>query len=201
MLDVECVVGLMGMCQDQAALLVELTDAHAASAFKPYCTDILLISERMALVRTEVSYVTWSQLLSDWSRNSPSSTPLKLKWRPSVQGGRPWAQPDLIPQQMQAVKAQSKVRLQSRLPGSKPSDMDTNIQIHGSLGPEPHKLLRDVMASIVHQLGGSIQEVREQVLDSPGDWAILIRPGTDEPSGSIRIRLGSIQDAKTQACS
>ena len=192
----ECIVGLLGMCQEVNTLMCELTDAKASFDIKPYCTDILLISPRIALIRTEVTHTVWCQLLSNWARSNPSSCPLKLKWRASQHGGRPWAQADLTERQMLSVRAQAKVKLQGRCPGSNPADLETDIRIPGPLGPDAGMLLRATMVAVATETQATLREVTNQVTLQLGDFVLLNKPGTDEPSGTIRIRLGSIQDAK-----
>ena len=40
------------------------------------------------------------------------------------------------------------------------------------------------------------REVANQVCLEVGDWVMRNRPGTDDPSGTIRIRLGSVEEAR-----
>ena len=110
--------------------------------------DVLLLSDNMALIRTEVPHQTWSKILSDLMRDSPGCCPLRVKWRPSQHGGRPWAQPDVTSKQLQSVRARARVHVQGRAPGSCQTDMETDIKLQGSLGPEPKALLRAVMSSV-----------------------------------------------------
>ena len=192
----ECVVGLSGMCQEVDTLLCEITDARASSDIKPYCTDILLISCRLALIRTEVTHIVWSQLLSNWARCNPSSCPLKLKWRASQHGGRPWAQADITERQMLSVRAQARVKLQGRCPGSNPTDLETDIRIPGPLGPDAGSLIRSTIAAVAIEIQANLREVTDQVTLQIGDFVLLNKPGTHDPNGTVRIRLGNIQDAK-----
>ena len=194
--DQGCLIGLRNICQDPYSLLLELTSAAAAQEIQKFCSDVLLLSNNMALIRTEVSHQTWAKILSDIMRESPSCCPLQVKWRPSQHGGRTWAQPDITTKQLQAVRAQAKVHLQGRVPGSSPSDFATNLQLQGSLGPDPHALLRSVMSSVAQHIQANLREVDTRVTMQVGDWVMLSRPGTDEPSGSIRIQLSSVEQAR-----
>ena len=163
---------------------------------KHFCTGMLVLSSRMVLIRTEVTSTNWTQVLTNMVKGTPDSCPLEIKWRPSQQGGRPWSQPELTSKQLRAVKAQALVRLQGRAPGSESRDLDTCVQIQGPLGPNPDTLLRTVMESVSRSMAFTLREVDAPFPNNMGEWAILHKPGTDIPNGSIRLRVGCVEDAK-----
>ena len=52
------------------------------------------------------------------------------------------------------------------------------------------------MGSVAQQMQAPFREVVEPLPNSVGEWVILYQPGTDDPTGTIKIRLGSIEDAR-----
>ena len=53
-------------------------------------------------------------------------------------------------------------------------------------------------AAYEHIMGavGTLQEVTEPLPHSTGEWTMLCKPGTDVLNGKVKIRVGSIEDAK-----
>ena len=192
----QCLVGLQSVIKDPMALIMEFTDAGAAGRVRGLCGDLVLLSPRQALIRTEVAAGTWHTRLSDLMRDTPQSCILKIKYRPNQNGGRPWAQPAATARQVQAVRAQAAVHRQGRAPGSEATDMDTELSLNGTLGPDPGNLLRTMMAAVSRQLNGQLQEQADDQELRPGGWVMLKKPGTDELSGRIKVRLGSISDVR-----
>ena len=97
---------------------------------------------------------------------------------------------------MLSVRAQARVKLQGRCPGSNPTDLETDIRIPGPLGPDAGSLIRSTIAAVAIEIQANLREVTDQVTLQIGDFVLLNKPGTHDPNGTIRIRLGNIQDAK-----
>ena len=191
-----CLVGLRNIYKDPTALIMEVTDMSAAVSLQGLCNDMVVLSPYKVLLRTEVSTQVWQASLANIMRAAPNSCALKVVWRPSQHGGRPWAQPDATSRQLQAVRAQAKVRQQGRSPGSSAQDLVSELRIQGSLGPSPEFLLRTVMTAVAQQVQIPLQEKPAEQELGTGDWSLQKRPGTDDASGTIRIRLGCIEDAR-----
>ena len=190
-----CTVGLRATYLDKSALLVDGTDWEALHPVDHLCEDILPVSPRVALIHTGVLANIWEGVLTDMMRNNPTCCILKLRWRQSYHGGRPWAQPAATTAQMQAVKTQVNIRLQGRTPGAG-RDLESLITFPGNLGPEPEALVGEVMKSIASRLGAVLFErpVGENL--EPGHWCMLKHPGSQDPTGRARIRLSNRADAE-----
>ena len=186
-----CLVGLANCYNDPEALKFEFTDAQAAVKFRHLFWDCLLISDKEALIRTEGTSENWQTELSRRMREDPGSCGLKVKWKPSVHGGRIWAQPVAIEAQIQAVRVQAAITCQGRAPGSKDQDFTSNIQIQGTLGPDPAGLIRKVMQSLNEKLGAALTEQATEERLEKGRWQLLKVEGTDVPSGRIRVMLSN----------
>ncbi len=153
-----CLVGLVSSYKDCEALKFEITEAQAAVKFRHMFWDCLLISPTEALVRTECTANSWQAALSLYMREEPGMCGLKLNWKPSVHGGRIWAQPIAVEKQIQAVKTQASIRRQGRVPGSEPKDFESSIQIQGPMGPDPAGLMRSLMCTLNDELKANLKE-------------------------------------------
>ena len=52
------------------------------------------------------------------------------------------------------------------------------------------------MSSVAQHIQANLREVDTRVTMQVGDWVMISRPGTDDPSGSICIQLGSVEQAR-----
>ena len=102
--------------------------------------------------------------------------------------------------QLQAVRAQAGIRLQGREPGSRQEDFATDIVLRGPLGPEPATVLRGVMAELgraaAASTGAALQEQPAGERLRVGGWSLGVIPGTDTPSGRIRVALATVADVR-----
>ena len=56
--------------------------------------------------------------------------------------------------------------------------------------------MRIVMVAIAQQMGTAFREVDEPLPQAIGEWIMLTDLGTDDPNGTVKIRLGCVDDAK-----
>ena len=75
--------------------------------------------------------------------------------------------------------------------------MDSIIAIQGSLGPHPRELLGTVMSNTSNRLGRPLrrQEENEELVED--GYCFLTKPGSDEVTGRIRIRLATTEQVHT----
>ena len=191
----QCAIGLRATYLDRSALLVEMTDWEALQSVEHLCEDILPISPKVALIHTGVLSSTWDNILTDTMKNNPSQCILRIKWRRSYHGGRPWAQPAVTSAQMQAVKTHANIKRQGRALGSG-KDLESTISIPKSLGPAPVALVEELMKNIGIEFGAVLNQKQEDATLEPGDWCMLKHPGTQDPTGRMRIRLSNSDDVK-----
>ena len=82
-----CYAGIQDTYLDRSALLMELTNWDAMEHVRSLCEEILPISPKLALVRTGVPADGWQIALDDCMRSHPCDCVLRLKWRPTYNGG------------------------------------------------------------------------------------------------------------------
>ena len=188
-------VGMRNIYKNMAALLMEITSWDVTKHIQPLCEDIVALSPKWAIVRTVVKAERWSEILTDLMRNDPYSCILRLQWRQSYHGGRPWALPAAISQQVQAVCVQAKERLSGRC-ASAAASQESTISINGNLGPNPVELIRHMLNSIQAKLGFPLREVPDVDHMSVGDWAIHFLPSSQVPSGKVKVVLANSLSAR-----
>ena len=91
-----------GIFSDGGALLVELTKPLALPLVAPLCEEMALVTSTLATIRTSSSPEVWRTLLDRFLNEDADCAVLRLRWRPSRMGGRPWVTPTATPQQLAA---------------------------------------------------------------------------------------------------
>ena len=188
-------VGESGMYADKSCLLMELTCWDAVQGVLPLLGDVVAISPKWGLIRTHIRAEQWADTLSDLMRNNPYECILRIVWRQSLHGGRPWALPAATSQQIQAVRSQARQKLSNK--GANDEALkETNLKIRGGLGPEPKGLLTCLMKSVQEKIATPLEEVVGDRQPGPGQWTMCLDPSSGNPSGRIRIKLASSQQAR-----
>ena len=191
----EGLVGLRNIFVDRAALLMEITSWEAVQGVQPLCEDIVALSPKWALIRTGVRTERWSEVLSNIMRTNPYECILRIQWRQSYHGGRPWAMPAATSQQIQAVRVQAKAVLSNQ--GGRAQQMrESTLVVEGNLGPHPSSLVRHMMTNIQSRVGTLLREVSTDQDLLAGDWTMCLEPATQEPTGRVRIKLPNTLAAK-----
>ena len=72
------------------------------------------------------------------------------------------------------------------------------MHIRGSLGPDPSLVVREIMKATGSTLSIQLKETKDEPEVELGvnEWKMVLKPGTQEPSGRIRIRMGSTGAAR-----
>jgi len=189
---VEGVVGSADLFQDKSALLMEVTNWDAVYKVRHMCKDLVSLSPKWALIKTQVRSEQWQEELSSLMRADPYCCVLRVMWRQSVQGGKTWATPAATMQQLQAVRVQAKQRLGGNANGVAPLK-ETTVQVRGSLGPDPAGVLRGLMDSMRIKSSMDLQEVPHGQNLQDGQWSICVEPESGRPTGRVRIQLHNSQ--------
>ena len=194
----EGIVGEGGIFQDKAALMVEMTSWEAAGSICPLTEDLVALSPKWALMRTQVRSEEWEDVLSNLMRSNPYGCVLRVVWRQSKHGGRPWALPAATTQQIQAVRVQARLKL-SQQGGKTPPCQESSINVRGNLGPNPGDVLRQLMSNLQVKMDIALPEKLESDALGNGEWSICLDHGTGIPTGKIKIQLeNSLQVSKLQ---
>ena len=120
---------------------------------------------------------------------------LKLRHRPSRQGGRPWVTPTITPPQLAVVR-----RTRAAAPvRSTALAASTTLTVGGSLGYDPSGVIRGLMAVIRERTGVAVQEqgaVDATTGDTSNTWCRLADQDPAAHPGRVRLNLTSLDDAR-----
>ena len=191
----EGIVGRADLFGDKSSLLIELTSWEAMKSIRPLVEEAVSLSPKWGLIKTNISDERWGESLSNLMRDNPQQCALRVTWRPSMHGGRPWAMPAATSQQIQAVRVQAKQKLQSKGANGEVLD-DSMISIQGGLGPAPLELLNHVMSEVQDKLSIQLKKSEGDRLREIGEWLICLDPSTGKPNGKIKVRTGSSTQAR-----
>ena len=142
---------------DSSSLMVELTHWAALATVKQWCDDIVPLSPHLALIKTQAPPGIWQETLTEIMLQDPARCITKIKWRKSMHGGRPWATPAATAVQLQAIKAQAPTKLQGKHLGIG-RDLESEVSIHGTPGPDPTSLMQRIMESVSRTMGCILQQ-------------------------------------------
>ena len=78
---------------------MEVTSFEAVNMAKGMCTEIIPVSPKMVTIQTEANEKIWKDAITDLMCTAPDACILRLRWKPSHNGGRPWVVPEAKPQQ------------------------------------------------------------------------------------------------------
>ena len=131
---------------DPGALIVDLTEPSAITNHLNYCDQLLMLSPKRAALITTTAQSTWERLLT-WQAEQPTSPQiLKLSWRRSTRGGRPW----VVPQALSRQQAASMSGDWTQLAG--PARCSVHLQIQGDTSTDHTETAKIVVARLTDQL-------------------------------------------------
>ena len=90
---------------DSLSLLIELSGAAAVLRVAPLCQEALFVGPRLMTVTAEASQEQWQTIVDEAWQADPEAAILKVKWRPSRQGGRTWVAPAASAGRLRAARA------------------------------------------------------------------------------------------------
>ena len=95
---------------DTTSLLVEFSDPQVLRRYLHLCNEVAFVSDKSALIRTEVMSEVWEHELADEFSKDQESVVTGVRWRQSRLGGKFWATPPLSGQQTRAARRERQRR-------------------------------------------------------------------------------------------
>ena len=185
--------GPLTMHEDPTTFICELTGTGAALHAWELSTNMVALTAEKVLLHTEAALETWQARLTSLMQQDPEAAIIRLKWRPSRHGGRPWAVPAATQVQLAAARRTSGGRKCQAAPLRNIAE----IHVRGSTGYDAQGVYRQLMSHLSQTIGITLAESTTDMPAGPGHWRWL---GADEPvtsPGRVRLYLGS--DAEVQS--
>ena len=187
-------VGSRQLFYDNSALLAELSDPTALLHLWPHCEEVVLISRRLASIRTGLEPADMTRVLDTIMDGDPEVMVKKIRWRASRQGGRPWATPSVTTRQMAALERSVKGR---HLPEAARNTAE--VTIPGSLGHNPRQVIDTLMAVVASRTGLALTEGGQNQGARPGTWQRLQDSDPSAAPGRLRLHLQSYREVELLA--
>ena len=175
---------------DNGAMLLEMLSPAAIVPFLVLCEEAAFVTPRVVTVRTTSSSDVWRTLLDQTLFRDAENAVLRVKRRPSRQGGGTWASPSATSPQLAAHR-----RTAGRSGAERQiAEGTAEISINGSLGHGLTATVRQLMSVIEGRLGTQLRELGPDDVQSPSSWLHLVRSDPSVPTGRIRLQLASRAD-------
>ncbi|CAK0813390.1 unnamed protein product, partial [Prorocentrum cordatum] len=174
------------MMHDPGALPIDYTEPEAIAAHPDYWDQLIFLTTRRGVLITSSSRTAWERLLTTQAEAQQQTRILKLSWKLSTRGGRPW----VIPQVLSQTTAATLTGNWGDLPG--PARCSIHVQIKGDTGTDPTSIL-DLLLQKIRACTGGIW--------SATDLGVHPRPGQIAPVAGARGEWdgGFIVEAATPA--
>ncbi len=183
--------GAKGLFADRTALIMETNHPMAAIKAWECCSGMVFINNEKILLHTDLEAEQWTNTMDRLMNEDPAAAILKLKWRCSRMGGRPFASPSLHNQQNAAVRNTKggTARMDGRL-----RDV-TDIQLVGMPSQDEADIMRQLMDHLANASGIQLKEAIGQQ-SGQGTWRRANELDPTAPAGRVRLHLSSEDEAK-----
>ena len=178
---------------EPSALIVELTGAAAALQAWTLCSGILALSSEKLLVSTDAEPEAWQPMLDSLMKQDPKSAIVRIKWRPSRHGGRPWATPEATQVQLAALRRTKGGRLGQAAPMCNVAD----VQSRGPTGYEDLEVYWQLMEHFQTTAGVALAEAASPMVAKPGTWLWLAAADPTAPQGRLRLFLRTHEEVQS----
>ena len=191
------VVGSSLLVADSAAMLVEGTDFQGLLKMYDQMEEMLPIDQRTALMYPTGDKQTWEDALTALADSDPAHCTTMVRWRRSQNGGRPWARPQKLQQDLIAATQRAKSSAAAGTAASRDAARSALISLSGpSLGADPAAVREAILRQVVVTLGRPLHPSSPGCALQADQWA-----GSVDDSGiwdgKIRIKVKTEAEIKS----
>ena len=143
--------GLKSMYSCRDSLILEFDSPMVIHHYWSLSSQLIPYSSRRALVYTHADTEVWSNKMDRVMGEDDKETSVKLRWRASKHGGRPFATP----------AATSKALAASKRRGAAPLSIHNfmaEVEIRGEVGKEDGQVMSLLMQHVISATGLQLQE-------------------------------------------
>ena len=177
----------MFACRD--SLILELDSPFAVHHYWALCTHFIPFSSRRALVHTDTSAEVWTTTMDRVMGEDSRETAVRLRWRASKHGGRPFATPSATSNALAASKRRGTTPIST-------CNFSTDVTIRGEMGKEDGQVLRLLMQHAIGVTGLHLQETDYTRAPKMGEYIHLATQSDSAPPGRVRVLLTSVEDVR-----
>ena len=189
----EVVVGNSRTLHDRTALMIDISNTSVLPHFQHLIVSGLLLSSRTVLAEISGDIASWQLLIDMLAKNDASNCISSISWRKS-NGGRAWIRPHLLQQELRNRQALDKAKTNGRELGADTA-LTALISLAGqSFGGDPGLLQAATIEKIAEIIRRPIAENTAKTTLLEDQWMTINRPGTNDWSGQVRLRLRTQED-------
>ena len=188
----DALIGSKDLITAEDALVVEFLDPAAMLKAWPLCKEALLLSDAKALVRTEASGDSWTEMLESMCKEGELSIISKIRWKASRFGGRAVAVPSAT---ASAVAASRRRRGKMGRPAL-PVDFSAEVRLNGEVGVQDKEILSQLLQHTGAQIGLNLRQFSATDQTPAGSWRHLASHDASAPPGRARVYLQSEEEVR-----
>ena len=141
------------------------------------------------LLASDAEPDTWQEVMDKMLQEDPLGAVSRIRWKPSRHGGKPFASPSALPQQLAAAR-----RVRANKPKCKALESITHVDIKGHVQADEHAVLQHLMQHLGQIMGITLVESKDVASASSGSWRWLAASDPAAPPGRIRLFLSDEQE-------
>ena len=177
--------GHRSLVRDQDAMIADFLSPHAAARLWTLSSQLLYLSSDNALLISDASEETWVTMMDRLLVDSPDDAIIRLKWKPSRLGGRPFAVPSALQTSLSAARRRKGVKTR----GPTLVDHITEVTILGEVGRDDKEVLHKLVSHLCSSTGLRLSPAANPMEPKIGEWLRLADREAAAPPGKIRIYL------------
>jgi len=169
--------GIQDMAGSSDAKILEIGNSVKFRSYWAVCSQALAIAPRKFLVQSQAEPAEWTQLMDGILGRDADDATAKLRWKPSVRGGRVIATPTATTAALAAARRGANRPVTS-------ADCLAVVEVQGELGPENAAVLHHLMEQTAQNTGLAISRAADAQAPALGEYFV----DADRP-GHVRILL------------
>ena len=177
------------MFTDKETLILEFSSQLAVHHYWSLCSQMVLLSSHKALLYTAAEAGTWTAKFDHVMKSDAMEIAVKLRWRASKHGGRPFAGPSATSQALAASKRR----------GKNPISMvhfNTDVTIQGEVGREDGQVMAILMQHVTQATGLAIKETDYSRVPKCGEYIHLASQDPTAQPGKLRVLLSTADEVR-----
>ena len=186
-------IGTKDLFGNPGAILMEMTSPAAAAMHYDSMDELVFVTPRVALLQTSESKENWENILTAANLQSPMTAISKMLYRASNRGGRPFAEPQALGEELRAKKAQARVAAVSKQEQARRTKTFTiNIQEFNGKGRE--EIARLIIDAIKNKAKVQFDEGLDMELKE-GEWK-MVRNAEGNWNGKLLVHAKSLEEVQ-----
>ena len=173
------VVGHTSIMEDPGALVVDFTEPDALAAQPAFFDQVLLLAPRRGVLITTTPRDVWERMLTSQAESPEQPQVLRLAWRASTRGGRPWVMPQVL------SVAQAACMKGDWAAAAGPARCTIHVQVQGDTSKDPAHILNVLVDKLIQRTGDAWTAAAHGSVPKPYQIAPVAGPAGEWDGGFV----------------